>query len=144
MSASLFFCLKYLNEEEVAPWVESVVAIEDPYFKAALVVWLLGALDLLESEEARPSAIEESSPRVSWRNSFLLESAYEQKDSVNRPSDFLPRENCAAFSRAIRRVVTPDALLAWADSFSEDALLHQNLFHAPDLLFDRLSKTDAG
>ncbi len=34
--------------------------------------------------------------------------------------------------------------VAEADSFSEDALLHENLFHAPDILFDRLSKTDAG
>ena len=40
--------------------------------------------------------------------------------------------------------MTPDVLLAWADSFSEDALLYENLFHAPDLLFDKLSKTDAG
>jgi hypothetical protein len=40
--------------------------------------------------------------------------------------------------------VTPDVLLTWADSFSEVALLHENLFNAPDLLFDRLSKADAG
>jgi hypothetical protein len=126
------------------PFVGSGREDKNPYFKAALVVWLLGALDVPEGGEARPSAITNSSPRVSWRNSFLLESAYEDKGSVNEPRDFLPRENCAAFVRAIRRAVTADVLLARADSFSEDALPHENLFHAPDLFSDRLSKADAG
>lgn len=147
ISASLFFCLKYLNEEEVGPWFESVVAIEDPYFRAALAVWLLGALDLLESEEARPSAIEKSNPQVKWQNSFLVESAYEPRKSpddalepTNDLCDFLPREKREALVRAVRRVVTPELLIAWAEEFSEDALLYENLYNVPDLLFDRLTK----
>jgi len=142
LSASLFFCLKYLREEEVAPWAESVFAIEDPYFRAALVVWLLGALDILESESAEPRAVEKSSPRLSWHNSFLLESTYGGEPGEAR--EFLPRANRAAFVRATRRAVTPEVLLAWADSFSEDALLSESLFNAPGLLFDRLLKEGAG
>ncbi|HVF45619.1 MAG TPA: hypothetical protein VM936_21515 [Pyrinomonadaceae bacterium] len=146
MSASLFFCLKYLNEEEVEAWAESVFAIEDPYFRASLAVWLVGALDLLESGEARPRAITKSSPRVEWHDSFLLESAYEGRDvngahySVNDVRDFLPRANRAAFVRAVRRLLTTETLLAWADAFSEDAPLYENFYHVPDLLFDRLAK----
>ena len=147
MSASLFFCLKYLNGDEIGPWFESVVAIEDPYFRASLAVWLLGALDLLESEEAGPRAMEKSKPEVGWHNSFLLESAYEGYAAVehsgeptNDVRDFLPLENREALVRAVRRVITLEVLIAWADRLSEDALLYENLYHVPDLLFDRLAK----
>ena len=146
LSASLFFCLKYLNEGEVEAWAESVFAIGDPYFRASLAVWLLGALDLLQAVQALPRAIEKSSPRVRWHNSFLLESAYEGRevngvrDPVNDVRDFLPRANRAAFVRAVRRLLTAETLLAWADSFSEDALLYENFYHVSDLLFDRLSE----
>jgi hypothetical protein len=144
LSASLFFCLKYLREEEVAPWVESVVAIEDPYFRAALVVWLLGALDLLESGEAKPRALEKSKARLSWHNPFLLESTYGGGGDAGGAPEFLPRENRAAFVRAVRRSVTPETLLAWADAFAEDELLSESLYNAPELLFDRLTKEGAG
>ena len=148
LSASLFFCLKYLKEDEVEAWAESVFAIEDPYFRASLAVWLLGALDLLEAEEARPSAIERPSPSVGWHNSFLLESSYEGHEPfynpVNDVRDFLPRANREAFVRAVRRLVTPETLIAWADLFSEDRLLQENFYHVPDMLFDRLSKETAG
>jgi hypothetical protein len=151
MSASLFFCLKYLNEDEVGPWFESVVAIEDPYFRAALAVWLLGALDLLESEEARPRAMEKSNPQVRWHNSFRLESAYETRalpnyvrESLYDLRDFLPSATRAALVRAVRRLVTPEVLIAWADDFSEDPLLYENLYHVPDLLFDRFTKRGSG
>ena len=151
MSASLFFCLKYLTEDEVGPWFESVVAIEDPYFRASLAVWLLGALDLLESEEATPRAMEKSNPQVKWQNSFMLESAYEPRrapddvrEPVNDVRDFLPRANRAALVRAVRRVITPEVLIAWAEEFSEDALLYENFYNVPGLLFDRLTKQGAG
>lgn len=147
ISASLFFCLKYLNENEVGPWFESVVAIEDPYFRASLAVWLLGALDLLESEEPSPRELEKSNPQVNWHNSFMLESAYETRvlpDYVREPlydlRDFLPRENCAALVREVRRLLTPEVIIAWAEEFSEDALLYESLYNVPDLLFDKLTK----
>lgn len=151
MSASLFFCLKYLNEDEIGPWFESVVATKDPYFRASLAVWLLGALDLLESEEATPRALEKSNPEVGWHNSFRLDSAYETRaradyvwESMYDVSDFLPRANRAALVRAVRWLVTPELLIAWAEEFSEDALLYENLYNVPDLLFDRLTKQGAG
>jgi len=150
LSASLFFCLKYLKEGEVGAWAESVFAIGDPYFCASLAVWLLGALDMLQAARAMPRAIEKSSPRVKWRNSFLLEPAYEGRDvngvrgPVDDARDFLPRANRAAFVRAVRRLLTTETLLAWADSFSADALLRENFYQVPDLLFDRLSEWGAG
>jgi hypothetical protein len=58
--------------------------------------------------------------------------------------DFLPRANRAALVREVRRLVTPELLIAWADDFSEDALLYENLYNVPDLLFDRLTKRVAG
>lgn len=143
LSASLFFCLKYLREEEVAPWAASVFAVEDLYFRAALVVWLLGALDVLEAEDAKPRALEKSRPQLGWHNSFLLESTYDEGEPGGA-CEFLPRANRAAFVRAVRSAVTPEVLLAWADSFSEDALLSESLYGAPDLLFDRLLKEGAG
>lgn len=142
LSASLFFCLKYLPAGEVAAWAESVASVEDPYFRGALVVWLLGSLDLLSEESPRAARIEKTNPRVRWHSSFLLGSSSENEHPTNERLRFLPRENCEAFVRAVRRRVTPEALVAWADSFSEDGVLSEVLLNAPELLFDKLLKGD--
>lgn len=142
LSASLFFNLKYLPAAEVPAWVESLAAVEDPYFRGALVVWLLGALDPLSEETPGAKRFEKSNPSVGWHSSFLLVSSCESKRPTNDRLRFLPRENCAAFVREVRRRVTPEVLLAWADSFSTDEALTAALLNAPDLLFDKLVKGD--
>jgi len=136
LSASLFFCLKYLPAGEIPPWVGSLAAVEDPYFRGALVVWLLGALDLLSEERPGAGGIEGSNPSVSWHSSFLLPP--NPGAAAGGRADFLPRENRAAFLGEMRRRVTPEVLLAWAESFSADETLSASLLNAPDLLFDRL------
>jgi hypothetical protein len=138
LSASLFFCLKYLRAEEIPPWVESLAAIEDSYFRAALAVWLLGAYDILKEVPVRAERIEKSNPRIGWHNSFLLEPSSGRKQPTKDWRNFLPPENCAAFLREIRRSVTPEVLLSWAEAFSADELLSANLLNTADLLFDRL------
>jgi hypothetical protein len=142
LAASLFFCLNYLPAEEIPSWVASLAAVEDPYFRGALVVWLLGALDLLSEEHPSAARVEKSNPSVGWHNSFLLASGSGMEEPTNDPRNFLPRENRAAFIREVRRRVTPEVLLAWADSFSTEEALSGALLNAPELLFDRLLKHD--
>jgi hypothetical protein len=139
LSASLFFCLKYLRAGEIPSWVESLAAIEDPCFRAALAVWLLGAYDILKEAPARPGRIEKSNPRVTWHNSFLLESSSERERPTNDWRNFLPPENCAAFLRELRRTLTPELLLSWAESFAADELLSEKMLNTADLLFDKLT-----
>jgi hypothetical protein len=138
LSASLFFCLKYIPAEEIPSWVESFTSIEDPYFRAALAVWLLGAYEVMKDAPAKPKGIEKSNPRIEWHSSFLLASSSKDERPTNDWRNFLPPENCAAFLREIHRRLTPEVLLKWADEFSADELLSNNLPNTVDLLFDKL------
>jgi hypothetical protein len=63
-TASMFFCLKYLPESLVAPWLRSVLEITSPHWRAQVIVWMVGAHDILKGavkwppefrEDARPS-----------------------------------------------------------------------------------------
>ncbi|MDQ3918295.1 MAG: hypothetical protein M3348_07440 [Acidobacteriota bacterium] len=143
MSASLFFCLKYLRAGEMPSWVESLAAIEDPCFRAALAVWLLGAYEILKEAPVRPERIEKSNPRVTWHNSFLLGSSSKAESPTNDWRNFLPPENCAAFLRELRRTLTPEVLLSWAETFAADELLSGKMLNTADLLFDKLTEEGA-
>lgn len=142
LAASLFFCLNYLPAEAIPLWVASLAAVEDPYFRGALVVWLLGALNILSEENPSAARVEKSNPSIGWHDSFLLVFRSGAADSTNDPQHFLPRKNCATFLREVRRRITPEVLLAWADSFAADAALSDALLNAPELLFDKLLKGD--
>jgi hypothetical protein len=66
-SASMFFCLKYLPEPLVRGWIESALAIPSPHWRAQLIVWLVGAHDLLAGRIGWPSQLPESAyPSVAW------------------------------------------------------------------------------
>jgi hypothetical protein len=66
-SASMFFSLKYLPEPLIREWMASVLAIRSPYWRAQLIVWLVGAHDLLAGRIGWPSQLPESAyPSVAW------------------------------------------------------------------------------
>jgi hypothetical protein len=104
LSAALFFCLKYLPVEGVAPWFESVIAIKDPYWIEQIIVWLIGAHPILTSTNSQPAGFPEYGPyRVSWDWSHVLSGNYSgdfQEPVVRIP--FLPRANCDALLEVVR------------------------------------------
>jgi len=56
-SSTVFFCLKYLPSELVSNWFLSVLKISSPHWRAQVVVWLVGAHDLLQGRVKWPSEL---------------------------------------------------------------------------------------
>ena len=73
LSASLFFCLKYLPCDQVRAWLESVLAIPNAYWRAQVIVWLIGAHPLLIGAIDQPSQLPETGPcKIGWDASYSL------------------------------------------------------------------------
>lgn len=147
LSCMMFFCLKYLPASQIPGWVSSVMAIENPYWKGALAVWLLGAQDLLGDKIARVSKIEKTNPSVKWNNWHVLRSRYGSIDAEEPPcaefndnKDFLPAENNVLFLMEIKRQLTPEVLIQWTDAIATEPNLGDALLNTTDLLFDRLMR----
>lgn len=148
LSAMIFFCLKYLPAAQIGGWVESLVAVRDPFWKGALSVWLAGAYDLLREPSVTPSMVEKARPHLRWDDSHVLGSTRgsafpPHEDDFNNDGDFLPPENAAAMLEAVRAQLTPELILDWAECFSRDALLEQGTYGVPELLLEKLSEDNA-
>jgi hypothetical protein len=118
-AAGMCICLKYLPTEAIVPWVNSILAIRHPHWRAALLVWLHGARDLLREEVPRASTMNAAHPRIQWQNSHVLGDE-DESDAVtatgfNDPRLFLRRENTTAFFSEIRRHLTPATLERWEE-----------------------------
>lgn len=147
LSAMMFFCLKYLKPEEIITWVKSLISIQDIYWKGALSIWLLGAYDLLKELIVVPSKVEKSSPDISWDYSHVLGSRYGSIDAEHPPhedfndnKDFLPSENTKIFLEEIRKQMTPELIIDWAEQFAQDKLALESTYNVPELLLDKLSR----
>lgn len=116
MSASLFFCLKYLDADRVGPWFRSVAAIPNRYWQAQLLTWLVGAHPILTDEISQPATLPgEGLFGVGWEWSHVL--------SGNYSGDHAPPIQMVPFLSPENR----DALLGVArelntDEFFEDFL----------------------
>lgn len=145
-SALMFFCLKYLNPEEIISWVKSLFLIRDTYWKGTLMVWLLGAYDILKEPVVVPSMIEKANPEIDWENSHVLGSRYGSIDAKYQPAeeyndnkDFLPAENIKIFLKEIRKQMTADVIFDWAELFTKDKYALESTYNVPELLLEKLS-----
>jgi len=57
-SASMFFRLKFLRAEEIEPWLRSALAIACPHWRAQLLVWFVGAHEMLVGRTANPACFD--------------------------------------------------------------------------------------
>lgn len=147
LSAMMFFCIKYLRPDEIVTWVASIVSIPDIYWRGALMVWLLGAFDLLHEPVVVPSQIERTDPKIDWDNSHGLGSSYGSIDAKYPPDedfndnkDFLKPENTKIFLREIRRLLTEELIVDWAASFGGDRQASESTYNVPELLLDKLAE----
>jgi hypothetical protein len=105
LSASIFLGLKYLPVDALRPWLNSVLAIEDPYWKQQVLVWLVGVHPLLTGAVNAPAEFPEAGLyRVAWDWSHLLDGRYytgeHEHTAVRMPFVTLERrEIAAAFAR---------------------------------------------
>jgi len=117
LSASLFFCLKYLRPVQVRAWVESVLAISDPHWRAQLLVWLAGARRIIV-DGRQPKEVFMQSPQIDWEGSHVLEGNY--TGDYERPGNvpLVPEANCLEFRRAIQESLTSRILDEWRRSIA--------------------------
>jgi hypothetical protein len=130
VSISLFFCLKYLRPEEIASWVKSLVAINDPFWQAHMLIWLVGFDDFRKQPPGTKQRIKKASPGIRWRYDFLNEMISDERD-------FLPERNVQTFINNVRQEINAETLFRWIDSFSYQPALQETLWTIPDIYFDK-------
>lgn len=115
LSASIFFCLKYLPSKQVGPWLASVLSIPNAYWKAQLVVWLIGAHPLLTGVIDQPGQLPESGPaHVGWDASYALAGNYTGDFNLPVPlTPFIPDANKSSALETILGLDLTEFLLEW-------------------------------
>ncbi len=134
-SGSMFFCLKYLPDDAVEPWLRSVFDIPSPHWRAQVMVWLIGAHDLLDGSVQWPAGLPEgASPNVQWEWSHCLRadmaSAVDDGKASTRP--FIPAARCAIVRRLVQTYFTDRRIQAWWDGIQTNPDLASELNALPD------------
>jgi len=137
-SASMFFCLKYLDSDEIPVWTKSVFAIACPRWRAQILVWLCGAKDVIDGKIAHPAELadlyKEGRVNVGWALSHLIgadnRAHEEERNREARPVEFLPRMNRKSFDECVAGILSESLLSEWLESMME-----------AEPLFDHVSST---
>lgn len=106
LSASLFFCIKYLPERHVDRWFRSALAVSDRHWRVQMIAWLVGAYPLLAGDIQQPSKFGERAQfGVQWDWSHVLDGHYSgnYEEPIHR-IPFLPAENCDAIVKIAREI----------------------------------------
>lgn len=143
-SASVLFCLKYLPADSVAHWFRSVLAIPSPHWRAQLMVWLVGARDLLEGRVPWPTDFANTSPRIAWAWSHCLGPTLGR--GAGDPlagSSLIPEASRFAVLDVLQADVTASVYDEWLVSIMDIDYLVDELGTLPDEFF-RLFVEGAG
>jgi hypothetical protein len=133
-SASVFFCLKYLPTESVQSWLQSVLAISSPHWRAQVLVWLVGAHDLLLGKILWPSEFpEDARPAINWDWSHCLKPALIAENAEAGPASvpLLSQATRALVVDTVRAYFSADVFLDWLDSISGISYLTDELAEIP-------------
>ena len=135
LSASLFFCLKYLDPPEIGPWLGSVLAIRSPAFVGQMIAWLVGAYPVLTGERSQPSdLLHQGYPDISWFWSHVLTGNYTERRGKDAEFDvFIPPANRAVAIATVGAHLIGNHELDWLATISADPALEAEL---EDLPFD--------
>jgi hypothetical protein len=107
-----------------------MVAINDPFWQAHLLVWLVGFDDFMKQPPGTKERIKKANPIIRWQNDFLIEPDSDQ-------IEFLPEANVSAFFDNVRQEINSEVLFRWIDSFSQRPTLQETLWDIPDIYFDK-------
>ncbi len=130
LSASMCFCLKYLDTEALGPWVESWMAIDDPHWRTQILAWLITFYRWLDSGIEQPKELDRLDPSPSWEGSELLGGCY--SESGCEPIPFLSDQTVKVFLDLIQQRFDEDLVLLWADTFDDTASLELEAYQLPD------------
>jgi len=133
LSAALLLCLKYLPPAHVRAWFRSVLAIESPHWRAQIVVWLIGAHDLLTGVKGSPSELDPAAyPSIDWSWSHCLRPVdVSERPGSGSANDWLPRNARAQALEEVRVHFTDDVWLSWLESIGRVDDLQRELADLP-------------
>lgn len=134
-SASLFFCIKYLKENELHAWFNSLFDISCPHWRAQLIVWLIGYKNLLEKKITQLSMLPGNAyPAIDWAWSHCITGSYSNTRSTTELMPFISDAKLAITSSIIRKRVTPKVIDSWLQSMSRHRYLLDELATLPSTL----------
>ncbi|RQZ56422.1 hypothetical protein DF057_30495 [Burkholderia cepacia] len=128
-SSSMFLCVKYLETHEIRPWLTSVLAIDDPLWRAQLMIWFVGADDMLRGRVRQPSEFSPRDyPRIDWQGARYLSGS---TDRHAAPVEFVPSANRDAAVDTLRSVMTEATFLDWLHSLGRHDHVESELADLP-------------
>ena len=128
-SSSMFLCVKYLETHEIRPWLTSVLAIDDPLWRAQLMIWFVGADDMLRGRVRQPSEFSPRDyPRIDWQGARYLSGP---TDRHAAPVEFVPSANRDAAVDTLRSVMTEATFLDWLHSLGRHDHVESELADLP-------------
>ena len=142
-SAGMFFCAKYLIEDELDAWLDSLFAIRCPLWTTQLYSWLLAAHPLLTGHVLELADLgSDPSTDVVWHGAHVLKGdfsgVYEPAPS---PLPLLSPDRCEAVLAGARRNLSESSYFAWLDAIKPYAHLEATLGGKPSRFADVFSIT---
>ncbi len=113
-SAMCSLVLRYLPPGGIDAWIGSLLAIEDPLWRAAFIVWLDGAAPLLDGRS--PAELKrEPLQDIGWEGCWVLSGSVPSQniDPSAQVHPFFSPETAAALAAALRRRLSLDTLAHW-------------------------------
>jgi hypothetical protein len=125
-SASMFFCLKFLPEASIKPWMKSVLAIRSPHWRAQVMVWFAGARRLFREDRVFPDDLESAAdaPEVGWAWSHVLR-------AVEPNESFVDSDVRSEVLQTMREFFSQAVFDEWLMSISEVDYLETELGELP-------------
>jgi len=133
-TASMFFCLKYLPESLVEPWLRSALEITSPHWRAQVMVWMVGASDILNGGVKWPSEFPRNArPSVDWEWSHCLrpEMAAADDSGAVPTVAFIPEECRLQALKVFQSYFVEEVYLDWLMSISKVPYLGAELAEIP-------------
>jgi hypothetical protein len=133
-SASMFFCLKYLPESLIEPWLRSVLGIPSPHWRAQVIVWMVGANDVLNGAVKWPSEFPEGArPSVTWDWSHCVRPELAAGDDSGAPPSvtFIPKSSRLQALRIFQSYFSEETYHDWHTSISTVPYLEAELAEIP-------------
>lgn len=134
-SASMFFCLKYLPVHLQKEWLESVLAITSPHWRAQVMVWLIGAHEVLEGKVRWPSEFESlARPHIHWNWSHCLRKELAEADAsdAERMDALVAGESRLLVLETVGRHFRQHVYEDWHESICSIDYLERELGTHPD------------
>ncbi len=136
LSASMYFCLKYLPSSLVQVWFESVLKIESPHWRAQVLVWLVGSYEILNARHLWPSEfIINAYPSVQWEWSHCISAELAAADDSGATivTSFITESSCDKVLAVVHAYFTEDVFLDWLESIAKVPYLDSELATIPSM-----------